>query len=83
MQGTLVSSASEHGSAPDVELQCEPDEIPVRFLTIISAGVTAVTLVMIFIAVWLFNTRTAYELAAKGYDVEHSVPVESAGASGE
>lgn len=79
-----MSSASDHHPAGnDAELQCEPDVIPVRFLTIIAGGVTAVTLVMVFIAVWLFNTRTAYELQAKGYTVTHSVPVDATGADGE
>lgn len=77
-----MGSVPDHSSA-ETELQCEPDEVPVRFLAIIAGGVTAVTLVMIFIAVWLFDARTASELQAKGYTVDREVPVDAAGAGAE
>lgn len=52
--------------------------MPVRFLSIISAAVTLMVLVLVGIAVWLFDVTTASELAAKGYSVEGSVPVQTA-----
>lgn len=76
-----MSAATHHEHNGEGELPCEPDEVPVKFLTITAAGVTAVTLVLIATAVWLFGTFSAAELRAKGYDVDGHVPV--AGASAE
>ena len=67
-------------AAPHEELPCEPDEVPVKFLTITAAGVTAVTLALIATGVWLFDTFSAAELRAKGYDVDGHVPVAGAAA---
>jgi hypothetical protein len=61
---------SEHvGAEHAAELPCEPDDVPVRFLVIVSAAVTAIAIALIAVGVWLFNMEAASQFAAKGYPV--------------
>lgn len=74
MSTTGDSKGQQHAD----ELPCEPDDIPVRFLTIIAGGLTLVTVILIAVAVWAFNTTRASEMEAKGYTAEQITPAEGA-----
>lgn len=80
--GSLVSAATDPSSTHhSPELECEPDIVPVRFLTITSAAVTVVVVAFIAAGVWIFDTVLAAELQAKGYDVTRSVPMQGSEAA--
>lgn len=61
-------SQSSHSDHP-AELPCEPDDVPIRFLLTVAAALTAITIALIAIGVWLFNMEAAAQFAAKGYPV--------------
>jgi len=70
-----LSTPSDIDEQPHAaELPCEPDDIPVRFLALVVGGVTIFIVALIAIAVWAFDTTSAAEMKAKGYDVEQTAP---------
>ncbi len=68
-----MSNATHHGTSTDGagghgdELPCEPDDVPVRFLVIVAAVVTAIALGLVFIGYQVFELEAARQLALKGH----------------
>ncbi|MCB9781014.1 MAG: hypothetical protein H6742_20765 [Alphaproteobacteria bacterium] len=65
---TDTHASDHHGSGHHVEeLPPEPDDVPVRSLTIMAVATTVITLGLIFTAVWLFDYEKGVQLEAKGW----------------
>lgn len=62
-----MNDSHDHGH--EAELPCEPDDVPVQFLVIVSAVVTAIALALVAIGIWLFDMEAQRQFAAKGYPV--------------
>ena len=63
---------SEHTNPELAELAkigVEPDNVPTKFLTYVSLGLTVTVILMVGFTYWFFKHTVAQELAAKGYDV--------------